>query len=553
MNKNNNNNSVTIDLECSEHKKVFEYICLKCNQLFCYRCANDHTKSHEKHHCDHADDIKSLLNKINKDSSKNNKDNISNNNSNKDNYIQTHIDSLWIKIKSSSHEIESLSQNIDTISNHFQQLHQYLIVEEHKLKKPIINVIDELRDEINQHLDQLKSIINIVDLYQHHYNQQQQQQQANNDNSSLEYIGNDDDITVQYSIESMIKSIQSSQTIIEFIDNNNKTIFNQHNNNNNMINYYKDNIDNIDSIILLLINNHNHKFQSKLNNISNNNTSKIIITNRYYNYLLSTNFKEDEINLFNQLIQQSINVSFKTQESTSTYIFKKDKIKDPKLCIPRSLDGQLYYFFKFVIVGDSNVGKSVMLSRLTNDKFDRSIQQTIGVNFESLAIEHESLKYKLQIWDTSGLLKFRTITSSYFKDTATIFIIYDVTNETSFKNVREWITFVNKYNEDAFKIIVGNKSDHPKRLIQYQQGRQLADELGLDFFETSAKTGQGLNDAFISIVDRLKHSILDQNGDYVYVNGLKKTNNNNNKDKSNHTKSLRVLEDITINRFIVRD
>ncbi|EFA76002.1 hypothetical protein PPL_10581 [Heterostelium album PN500] len=202
---NNNNNGIFIDLESSEHKKV---------------CANDHTKSHAPHHCDHADEIKSLLN------------------------------NLSLKIKSSSHEIES--QNIDTISN--------------------------VRDIVKLYLDQLNRFINIVDLYQHQYNQQQQQQQQQEAN-------HDNDIT----------------SLME---------------------------------------------------------NAIIILNCY-------------------------------------------------LLVIKELE------------------------RFTDDKFNPLIYPTISHNYVIRTFEHESLEYKLQIWDTSCYHRFRSITTSYFKDAATIFIVYDVTDERS--------------------------------------------------------------------------------------------------------------------------
>ena len=110
---------------------------------------------------------------------------------------------------------------------------------------------------------------------------------------------------------------------------------------------------------------------------------------------------------------------------------------------------------------------------------------------------------KLQIWDTAGQERYRTITTAYYRGAMGFILMYDVTNEESFNSVQDWVTQIKTYSWDnAQVILVGNKSDmEAERVVTYDRGKQLADQLGLEFFETSAKENINVKNVFERLVD----------------------------------------------------
>lgn len=166
---------------------------------------------------------------------------------------------------------------------------------------------------------------------------------------------------------------------------------------------------------------------------------------------------------------------------------------------------------KFLMVGDSGVGKSCLLLRFVDDKFNPSFITTIGIDFKIKTIDINNTKIKLQIWDTAGQERFRTITTAYYRGAMGIIIVYDVCDQNSFDRINVWFDAVKQHaKEDAQIILVGNKSDQEEsRVISTQQGEQLAESLGVLFIEASAKTGVNVNDVFY----KLCGVILEKSGD----------------------------------------
>jgi Ras-related protein Rab-8A len=112
---------------------------------------------------------------------------------------------------------------------------------------------------------------------------------------------------------------------------------------------------------------------------------------------------------------------------------------------------------------------------------------------------------KLQVWDTAGQERFRTITQTYYKGAMGIILVYDCTEEKSFSNISNWMKQIEQHaSKDVAKVLVGNKADKEDKVIDTETGKQLADEYGLEFFETSAKTGQNINELF----QHIAHSII---------------------------------------------
>ncbi|KAL6042523.1 GTP-binding protein ypt1 [Balamuthia mandrillaris] len=160
------------------------------------------------------------------------------------------------------------------------------------------------------------------------------------------------------------------------------------------------------------------------------------------------------------------------------------------------------HLFKILMVGDSGVGKSSLLLRFTEDTFSENFISTIGVDFKIRTVNLEGKTVKMQIWDTAGQERFRTITSSYYRGAHGVILVYDVTDQVSFNNARQWLTEIERYAcGQVVKLLVGNKSDlTTKRVVDYVTGKEFADQFNLPFLEASAKDGNNVETAFLTLV-----------------------------------------------------
>ncbi|KAM5365593.1 hypothetical protein ACJZ2D_010928 [Fusarium nematophilum] len=166
---------------------------------------------------------------------------------------------------------------------------------------------------------------------------------------------------------------------------------------------------------------------------------------------------------------------------------------------------------KLLLIGDSGVGKSCCLLRFSEDSFTPSFITTIGIDFKIRTIELDGKRVKLQIWDTAGQERFRTITTAYYRGAMGILLVYDVTDERSFNNIRTWFQNVEQHaTEGVNKILIGNKCDwEEKRVVSTEQGQALADELGIPFLEVSAKSNINIDKAFYSLAADIKKRLID--------------------------------------------
>ncbi|CAI9779026.1 unnamed protein product [Fraxinus pennsylvanica] len=168
------------------------------------------------------------------------------------------------------------------------------------------------------------------------------------------------------------------------------------------------------------------------------------------------------------------------------------------------------YLIKLLLIGDSGVGKSCLLLRFSDGSFTTSFITTIGIDFKIRTIELDGKRIKLQIWDTAGQERFRTITTAYYRGAMGILLVYDVTDESSFNNIRNWIRNIEQHASDNVnKILVGNKADmdESRRAVPTSRGQALADEYGIKFFETSAKTNMNVEEVFFSIGRDIKQRL----------------------------------------------
>ena len=156
------------------------------------------------------------------------------------------------------------------------------------------------------------------------------------------------------------------------------------------------------------------------------------------------------------------------------------------------------YLYKYIIIGDSSVGKSCIMVKYIHGGFDEEFKTTIGIEFGS---KNETIKgkiYRIQIWDTAGQETFRSITRAYYKNSVCAFIVYDVTNKKTFANVQDWFNDCKKQTpKTVTMVLVGNKIDlEDKREVSYEDGENFAKENGMLFYETSAKNGDNIEKMF---------------------------------------------------------
>ena len=142
---------------------------------------------------------------------------------------------------------------------------------------------------------------------------------------------------------------------------------------------------------------------------------------------------------------------------------------------------------------------------------------SIGVDFKSKQIEIDDKLIKLQIWDTAGHEKFRTITTSYYKSAHAIIILYDITEQSSFDHINNWMIEIDKFaKQGVLRIIVGNKKDlESKRQVSTKDAESLADKYGIKFMEVSAKDNTNIEALFLDIVKRLLENYLKSKGDII--------------------------------------
>ncbi|XP_064627619.1 EF-hand calcium-binding domain-containing protein 4B-like isoform X4 [Lineus longissimus] len=170
--------------------------------------------------------------------------------------------------------------------------------------------------------------------------------------------------------------------------------------------------------------------------------------------------------------------------------------------------------FKVVFVGDSGVGKSSFIYRFCNDAFKDSFSATIGVDFQVKNVIVDKHLIALQLWDTAGQERFRSITKQYFRKADGVIVMYDVTSESSFTNVRNWMVSVQEGVEDnTVVMLLGNKTDLAQndehRVVKEKDGTKLADIYNAIFYETSAKTGDNIKEC-VEAISRLLREKEDQ-------------------------------------------
>lgn len=182
------------------------------------------------------------------------------------------------------------------------------------------------------------------------------------------------------------------------------------------------------------------------------------------------------------------------------------------------------YLFKYIIIGDTGVGKSCLLLQFTDKRFQPVHDLTIGVEFGARMITIDGKQIKLQIWDTAGQEAFRSITRSYYRGAAGALLVYDITRRETFSHLTTWLDDARQHsNSNMVIMLIGNKSDlDSRREVRKEEGETFARENGLIFMETSAKTASNVEEAFINtareIHEKIQEGVFDVNNE---ANGIK--------------------------------
>lgn len=166
---------------------------------------------------------------------------------------------------------------------------------------------------------------------------------------------------------------------------------------------------------------------------------------------------------------------------------------------------KIAYVFKVVVIGDSAVGKTQLLSRFAKNEFCLDSKSTIGVEFQTRTVTISSKLIKAQIWDTAGQERYRAVTSAYYRGAVGAMLVYDVTKRQSFDHVARWVEELRAHADTSIVImLIGNKADLvDSREVPTEDAVEFAESQGLFFFETSALTGDNVEPAFLKVLEEI--------------------------------------------------
>lgn len=168
-------------------------------------------------------------------------------------------------------------------------------------------------------------------------------------------------------------------------------------------------------------------------------------------------------------------------------------------------DDDYDYLFKLVLIGDSGVGKSNLLSRFTRNEFSLESKSTIGVEFATRSIHVDDKIIKAQIWDTAGQERYRAITSAYYRGAVGALLVYDVSRQVTFENVQRWLKELRDHTDANIVImLVGNKADlRHLRAVSMEDAKAFAEKENIFFMETSALESMNVENAFTEVLSQI--------------------------------------------------
>ena len=173
------------------------------------------------------------------------------------------------------------------------------------------------------------------------------------------------------------------------------------------------------------------------------------------------------------------------------------------------------YTFKYIVIGDASVGKSNIILRYLKGQFQENYNVTIGLEMGFKNIQKNGKNYRVQIWDTAGQEQFRSISRGYYKNSVCAFVVYDITSEKTFDKITSWVEECQaNCSKQIILFLIGNKIDlNDIRQVSYEKGKNFAETNNMEFFETSAKTGENIENAFEKsinmIIENIKNDAYD--------------------------------------------
>ncbi|XP_023003676.1 ras-related protein RABA1c-like [Cucurbita maxima] len=167
------------------------------------------------------------------------------------------------------------------------------------------------------------------------------------------------------------------------------------------------------------------------------------------------------------------------------------------------------YLFKVVLIGDSGVGKSNLLSRFTKNEFSLETKSTIGVEFATRSLSIDGRVIKAQIWDTAGQERYRAITSAYYRGAVGALLVYDVTRHATYENVEKWLKELKDHTDPNIVVmLVGNKSDLRHLVaVPTEDAKSFAETESVYFMETSALESTNVDNAFVEVLKQIYHLV----------------------------------------------
>ena len=215
---------------------------------------------------------------------------------------------------------------------------------------------------------------------------------------------------------------------------------------------------------------------------------------------------------------------------------------------------------QLLIIGDSTVGKTSILSRYTNNDFNPHYLATVGLDFFKKDEVFNGKTVRIKIWDTAGQERYKSLTQGYFRNAEGIMIVYDVSNLVSFENLKYWIqsikTHINIDKGEVPAIIIGNKIDIFEREVKKEDAEKFAKDEGFQYFETSAKNGKGVNESIKYLVKTIlrnmddkegTNNIKNENGFFLTqgnnIRNVKDIDNVNENEKNGETEKIEVNEE----------
>ena len=161
---------------------------------------------------------------------------------------------------------------------------------------------------------------------------------------------------------------------------------------------------------------------------------------------------------------------------------------------------------KVVLLGATSVGKTCIVTRATSDFFDPEQVSTVGASFSAKTVESDDCRVTLRIWDTAGQERFRSLAPMYYQGSQAAIIVFSIDSNDSFEEASQWVEELkNHFDQMPHLYLVGNKADLiDRRLVTVENAQERADKMGATYFETSAKTGQNVEELFASIAEKIK-------------------------------------------------